>query len=65
MGWPELRVGEVMTGRPGVRVNQPGYLLGRPKEATLVSDAEEPRALHHSRSEGCRRAHWTFPRHPA
>jgi hypothetical protein len=42
MGWPEWRVGEVMTGRPGVRVNQPGYFLGRPKEATLVSDAEEP-----------------------
>jgi len=42
MGWPEWSVTDIMTERPGVRVNQLGYLLGRPKEATLVSDAEEP-----------------------
>lgn len=42
MGWPEWRVAEVVTGRPGVRVNQLGYLLGRPKQATLVSDSGEP-----------------------
>ena len=33
---------DIMTARPGVRVNQLGYLPGRTKEATLVSDAEEP-----------------------
>jgi endoglucanase len=42
MGWPVWSVTDVMTERPGVRVNQLGYLLGRPKRATLVSDAEEP-----------------------
>jgi len=33
---------DIISGRPAVRVNQLGYLLGRPKQATLVSDAEEP-----------------------
>jgi len=42
MGWPEWSVAHIMTERPGVRVNQLGYLLGRPKQATLVSDAAEP-----------------------
>ena len=31
-----------MSRRPRVRVNQLGYLLGRPKQATLISDAEDP-----------------------
>ena len=42
MSWPEWHISDVMTARPRVRVNQLGYLLGRPKQATLVSDAEEP-----------------------
>ena len=42
MGWPEWRVTDVMSRRPQVRVNQLGYLLGRPKQATLISDAEDP-----------------------
>jgi hypothetical protein len=42
MGWPEWSVTDIISGRPAVRVNQLGYLLGRPKQATLVSDAEEP-----------------------
>jgi endoglucanase len=40
--WPVWRVMEVMTARPQVRVNQLGYLLGRPKQATLISNAIEP-----------------------
>ena len=42
MGWPEWRVADVIGRRPHVRVNQLGYLLGRPKQATLISDAEDP-----------------------
>jgi endoglucanase len=42
MGWPEWRVTDVICRRPQVRVNQLGYLLGRPKQATLISNAEEP-----------------------
>ncbi len=42
MSWPEWRFSDVMTARPRVRVNQLGYLLGRSKQATLVSDSEEP-----------------------
>ena len=41
MDWPEWSATNI-TERPGVRVNQLGYLTGRPKEATLISDAEEP-----------------------
>ncbi|HEX2361072.1 MAG TPA: glycoside hydrolase family 9 protein, partial [Jiangellaceae bacterium] len=41
MDWPEWSAMNI-TERPGVRVNQLGYLTGRPKEATLISDAEEP-----------------------
>ena len=42
MGWPEWRVAEVMAARPRIRVNQLGYLLDRPKQATLVSDVKDP-----------------------
>jgi endoglucanase len=42
VGWPEWRVDDVISRRPHVRVNQLGYLLGRPKQATLISDAEDP-----------------------
>jgi endoglucanase len=42
VGWQEWRVSEVMTARPLARVNQLGYLIGRPKQATLISNAEEP-----------------------
>ena len=42
MSQPEWHISDVMTARPRVRVNQLGYLLGRPKQATLVSDTEEP-----------------------
>jgi endoglucanase len=42
VGWPEWRISEVITARPQARVNQLGYLLGRPKQATLISDATEP-----------------------
>ena len=42
MSRPEWHISDVMTARPRVRVNQLGYLLGRPKQATLVSDTEEP-----------------------
>jgi endoglucanase len=42
MGWPEWRVADVIHRRPQVRVNQLGYLLDRPKQATLISDAEGP-----------------------
>jgi hypothetical protein len=42
VGWPEWRLTEVMAARPQVRVNQLGYLLDRPKYATLVSDAKDP-----------------------
>ncbi len=42
MGWPEWRVTDVMTARPRIRVNQLGYLPGRPKHATLISDAQDP-----------------------
>jgi endoglucanase len=37
--WPERQVTEVVSVRPQVRVNQLGYLPGRPKQATLISDA--------------------------
>ena len=42
MGWPEWHVTEVISRRPQVRVNQLGYLPGRPKQATLISDAQDP-----------------------
>jgi endoglucanase len=42
MGWPEWRVADVIHRRPQVRVNQLGYLLDRPKQATLISDADGP-----------------------
>ena len=42
MGWPERQVTEVVSVRPQVRVNQLGYLPDRPKQATLISDAQEP-----------------------
>ena len=42
MGWQEWRASEVMTARPQARVNQLGYLIGRAKQATLISDAEKP-----------------------
>jgi hypothetical protein len=38
MGWPEWSAMDIISD---VRVNQLGYLLGRPKQATLVSDAED------------------------
>jgi hypothetical protein len=41
MGWPEWSAVDIISERPDVRVNQLGYLLGRPKQATLVSDAED------------------------
>ena len=41
MGWPEWQVTEVISRRPQVRVNQLGYLLGRPKQATLICDAQD------------------------
>ncbi len=34
--------GGSLIGRPQVRVNQLGYLPGRPKQATLISDAQDP-----------------------
>jgi len=40
--WPERQVTEVVSVRPQVRVNQLGYLPDRPKQATLISDAQEP-----------------------
>jgi endoglucanase len=42
VGWPEWRVADVINRRPQVRVNQLGYLLDRPKQATLISDAKGP-----------------------
>ncbi|MBT0993744.1 glycoside hydrolase family 9 protein [Cellulomonas sp. DKR-3] len=42
MSWPSWSVRDVVTGRPRVRVNQVGYLPGRPMRATLVSDEPEP-----------------------
>ena len=42
MGWPEWRAADVMRRRPQVRVNQLGYLIDRPKQATLISDARDP-----------------------
>jgi endoglucanase len=42
VGWPEWHVTEVIGRRPQVRVNQLGYLPGRPKQATLISDAQDP-----------------------
>jgi endoglucanase len=42
VGWPEWHVAEVIDRRPQVRVNQLGYLPGRPKQATLISDAQDP-----------------------
>jgi endoglucanase len=42
VGWPKWQVTEVMSRRPQVRVNQLGYLPGRPKQATLISDAQDP-----------------------
>ena len=51
---------DIISGRPAVRVNQLGYLLGRPKQATLVSDAEEP--IHFTVRNGDGVAvHRTFP----
>jgi endoglucanase len=35
-------VTEVISRRPQVRVNQLDYLPGRPKQATLISDAQDP-----------------------
>jgi endoglucanase len=42
VGWPEWHVAEVISRRPQVRVNQLGYLPGRSKLATLISDAQDP-----------------------
>jgi endoglucanase len=42
VGWPEWHVTDVISRRPQVRVNQLGYLPGRPKQATLISDAQDP-----------------------
>ena len=41
MGWPEWRLTDVFNRRPQVRVNQVGYLPGRPKQATLISDGQD------------------------
>jgi endoglucanase len=38
--WPNWSFDQVMTNRPAIRVNQLGYLPGRPMQATLVSAAE-------------------------
>ena len=40
MPWAHWSFDQVMTHRPAIRVNQLGYLPGRPMQATLVSGAE-------------------------
>ncbi|MBO3102336.1 glycoside hydrolase family 9 protein [Cellulomonas fengjieae] len=42
MSWPVWSVDDVVAERPAVRVNQLGYLPGRPMRATLVSTATDP-----------------------
>ncbi|MEU4396204.1 glycoside hydrolase family 9 protein [Kribbella sp. NPDC023855] len=45
MGWPVWALGDVLAGRPAVRVNQCGYQPGRPMAATVVHPAEQPLAF--------------------
>jgi len=42
VGWPEWSVAEVLAGRPQIRINQVGYLVGRPMLATLVWPGPDP-----------------------
>ena len=42
MSFPQWSVEAVLASRPLVRVNQVGYLPGRPMQATLVTDTEHP-----------------------
>jgi hypothetical protein len=54
MGWPEWRISEVITARPHARVNQLGYLQGRPIGCCGAG------RLHRSRPGRRRRPHRTF-----
>ena len=42
MTWPVWSLTTVVDGRPAVRVNQLGYLPGRPMTATVADGAEQP-----------------------
>jgi endoglucanase len=42
VGWPTWSLDEVLAGRPRIRINQVGYLVGRPMRATLVSQGGDP-----------------------
>src|SRR6266550_7805076 len=42
MPWPVWSLTSVLDDRPAVRVNQLGYLPGRPMTATVVDGAEQP-----------------------
>ena len=42
MTWPVWSLTTVLDGRPAVRVNQLGYLPGRPMTATVADGAEQP-----------------------
>ena len=60
MGWPEWRISEVITARPHARVNQLGYLLGRPKQAIVMIGCYGAGRLHRSPPGRRRRPHRTF-----
>lgn len=53
MTWPEWSLTDVLVRRPAVRVEQLGYLPGRPVRATLVSAATEPVPVALVDSGGC------------
>ncbi|NUU19442.1 glycosyl hydrolase family 5 [Cellulomonas humilata] len=52
MSWPRWSVEDVLAQRPAVRVNQRGYVPGRPMGATLVSDAIDPVPFQVVRDDG-------------
>src|SRR3990170_8069605 len=43
--WPDWSLDDVLSSRPSVRVNQLGYVTSGPKQATWVTDVEEPLAF--------------------
>ena len=42
MSWPRWSLDEVLGSRPPIRINQVGYLPGRPMRATLVTTSPDP-----------------------
>lgn len=62
MAWPDWSLTDVLAQRPAVRVDQVGYLPGRPVRATLVNAATEPVPVALIDSAGrCVTQGWSIP----